>query len=54
MKCELCGCPLLPENASGWCRECALVVSARLNVVIEERWRVALIAVLLLAVGIAM
>jgi hypothetical protein len=29
-------------------------VSARLNVAIEERWRVALIAVLLLAVGFAM
>ena len=39
MNCELCGCPLLMENASGWCRECELIVTARLRVVIEERWR---------------
>lgn len=39
MSCELCSRPLLAENASGWCAECALIVSARLGIVIEERWR---------------
>jgi hypothetical protein len=36
--CELCDRPLAPANASGWCRECALIVSARLGAVVEE-WR---------------
>lgn len=39
MICELCGCELLPANASGWCAECSLLVSARLRVTVEERWR---------------
>jgi hypothetical protein len=37
--CELCSCVLLPANATGWCRECELIVSAQLHVVVEERWR---------------
>jgi HNH endonuclease len=37
--CELCRTPLLPENWTGWCRECSLLVSARLRLVVEERWR---------------
>jgi hypothetical protein len=36
--CELCRCELSPANASGWCRECALIVGARLGRVVEE-WR---------------
>jgi hypothetical protein len=38
VNCELCGCPLLPENVSGWCRECSLIVSQRLDILIDERW----------------
>ena len=37
--CELCRTPLLPENYTGWCRECSLIVSARLRIPIEEPWR---------------
>jgi hypothetical protein len=39
VNCELCGCPLLPENVSGWCRECSLIVSQRLDILIDECWR---------------
>ena len=39
LQCELCGCALLPANSTGWCRECELIVSARLRVVVEERSR---------------
>lgn len=39
LQCELCGCVLLLANATGWCRECELIVSARLRIVVEERWR---------------
>jgi hypothetical protein len=37
--CELCRTLLLPENYTGSCRECASIVSARLRLVVEERWR---------------
>ncbi|OBF33264.1 hypothetical protein A5724_19540 [Mycobacterium sp. ACS1612] len=37
--CELCDTPLKVENYSGWCRECSLIVSQRLRLVVEERWR---------------
>jgi HNH endonuclease len=36
--CELCGTTLAPITGSAWCRECDLLVSARLRVVIHERW----------------
>jgi hypothetical protein len=37
--CELCRTLLLPENYTGSCRDCASIVSARLRLVVEERWR---------------
>jgi hypothetical protein len=36
--CELCSRPLAPITGSAWCRECDLIVSARLRVPIHERW----------------
>jgi hypothetical protein len=38
-RCELCRCTLAPANWTGWCRECELIVSARLRIEVEERWR---------------
>ena len=37
-RCELCSTTLVPINGSPWCRECDLLVSARLRVPIHERW----------------
>ncbi len=39
IRCELCDTTLEPANWTGWCRECELIVSARLRIVVEERWR---------------
>jgi hypothetical protein len=35
-RCELCGTTLAPITGAAWCRECNLLVSARLRVPVQE------------------